>query len=130
MLNTVEREKKPERWLEICRNEEFQEKVCITTAVVDAGVNFKDDKLRNIVIFGHDKTQIQFYRLSNSPHRAHFCIRDESIQRRFSCTLIPTHIIRISSELYMPVLVQLHRFRFLCGIPRCSHYRIRHLSAC
>lgn len=59
MLNTVEREKKPERWLEICRNEEFQEKVCITTAVVDAGVNFKDDKLRNIVIFGHDKTQIQ-----------------------------------------------------------------------
>ena len=59
MLNTVEREKNPDRWIEVCRAEKFQEKVCITTAVVDAGVNFKDDKLKNIVIFGHDKTLIQ-----------------------------------------------------------------------
>ena len=59
MLNTIERETTPERWIDICRSEKFQEKVCIATAVVDAGVNFKDDKLKNIVIFGHDKTLIQ-----------------------------------------------------------------------
>ena len=59
MLNTIERETTPERWIDVCRSEKFQEKVCIATAVVDAGVNFKDDKLKNIVIFGHDKTLIQ-----------------------------------------------------------------------
>lgn len=50
MLNRQERERNPEAWNEILRNEKFEEKAGIATAVVDVGVNFKDPSLKHIVV--------------------------------------------------------------------------------
>lgn len=51
MLNGEEREKNPKKWYEILEREYFTEKVAVVTSTVDAGVNFKDDFLTNVVIF-------------------------------------------------------------------------------
>jgi len=58
LLNGAEREIDVDGWNTVLREERFNEKVCITTAVVDAGVNFKDTDLRNIVIFSQNLTTI------------------------------------------------------------------------
>lgn len=43
------------------REEQFEEKVCICTAVVDVGVNFKDSLLQNVVVFSiNPNTIVQF----------------------------------------------------------------------
>ena len=51
MLNGEEREANPEKWYKVLENESFEEKVCLATAVIDAGVNLKDPALVNIAIF-------------------------------------------------------------------------------
>ncbi len=50
------------------------------------------------------------------------------MRRQF--TIIQKHIIRRFFEPYMPVPAQLHRFRFLCDIPRYYRCRIKRLFAC
>lgn len=61
LLNRVEREEDQGGWNKILREEQYEEKVCICTAVVDVGVNFKDPLLRNVVIFSlNPNTIIQF----------------------------------------------------------------------
>lgn len=42
----------------ILEQEKFQAQVLITTKILDVGINFKDDKLRNIVVMSYDKTEI------------------------------------------------------------------------
>lgn len=51
LLNAKVREDDPDLWDQILEEKKFEEKVCIVTAVVDAGVSFKDDSLANVVIF-------------------------------------------------------------------------------
>ena len=51
MLNADERAANPEKWYKVLDQERFEEKICIVTAVVDAGVNFHDDQLKNVVIY-------------------------------------------------------------------------------
>lgn len=61
LLNRLEREEDREGWNTVLRNEKFGEKVCICTAVVDVGVNFKDPLLQNIVVFSlNPNTILQF----------------------------------------------------------------------
>lgn len=61
LLNRVEREEDREGWNTVLRNEKFEQKVCICTAVVDVGVNFKDPLLQNIVVFSlNPNTVVQF----------------------------------------------------------------------
>lgn len=61
MLNRQERERNPELWNAVLRNEKFEEKVCISTAVVDVGVNFKDPNIKHIVVRSFNiNTIIQF----------------------------------------------------------------------
>lgn len=61
LLNRVEQEEDPEGYDTILKTEKFDEKVCICTALVDVGVNFKDPLLRNVVIFATDPNKsVQF----------------------------------------------------------------------
>lgn len=61
LLNRLEREEDREGWNTIMRNEKFEERVCICTAVVDVGVNFKDSLLQNVVVFSlNPRTIVQF----------------------------------------------------------------------
>lgn len=61
LLNAQEREKDQDGWNTIMKDERFEEKVCICTAVVDVGVNLKDPLLRNVVVFStNPNTLIQF----------------------------------------------------------------------
>lgn len=61
LLNRVEREADPEGYNMVLKAEKFEEKVCICTAMIDVGVNFKDPLLRNVVAFSSEpNTIIQF----------------------------------------------------------------------
>lgn len=51
MMNGKEREQNEEKWYQILEGQKFDEKVCIVTSIVDAGVNFHDDQLKNVVVF-------------------------------------------------------------------------------
>lgn len=51
LLNGEERETHPEKWHEVLANQRFDEKVCIMTAIGDAGLNLIDNQLCNIVTF-------------------------------------------------------------------------------
>lgn len=58
MLNGEVREAHPDKWYEILDNQAFPEKVCVVTSIIDAGVNFRDDKLTNVVVFSTSPTTI------------------------------------------------------------------------
>ena len=61
LLNRVEREVDPEGYNMVLKAEKFEEKVCVCTAMIDFGVNFKDPLLRNIVVFSLEpNTIVQF----------------------------------------------------------------------
>lgn len=57
-LTAATREKAPEMWQALLSKEQFSEKVMITTSVIDAGVNFHDPMLSNIVTFSLDADEV------------------------------------------------------------------------
>lgn len=88
LLNGEERETHPEKWHKVLENQRFDEKVCIMTAIGDAGLNLIDDQLCNIVTFTTSPTtMIQVLgrkRWSSKSERVHlyaWCPMPKDIQR-------------------------------------------------
>ena len=88
MLNGEEREVNPDKWYKVLENECFEEKVCLVTAIIDAGVNFKDPALVNIAIFSTNpntyKQVLGRKRRSSSDEKVHlyaWCPMPEEINK-------------------------------------------------
>lgn len=88
MLNGEEREANPDKWYKVLENECFEEKVCLVTAIIDAGVNFKDPALVNIAIFSTNpntyKQVLGRKRRSSSDEKVHlyaWCPMPEEINK-------------------------------------------------